>query len=191
MAPLEHAYTLPVNPKGDVIVMLGGGATYGTPGANGGGNLTGDGANRLLTTATLYRKTKLPILLSSGPMTDGTSQSLIAKRQLIGLGVPANAIITENYSLNTEQNAAFSKPILQRFGYHHPILVTSAYHMERAVLDFQRVGITVIPYPCGYYVNRAWWTYGTLFPSAAAFAQAQTALHEYLGILAVRLHVSG
>lgn len=66
--PLETAYTQPKNPVGDVLVMLGGGATYGTPDVAGVGNLTGDGANRLLTTAMLYEKTELPIVLTSGPM---------------------------------------------------------------------------------------------------------------------------
>lgn len=190
--PLEEAYTPPKHPVGDVLVMLGGGATYGTPDVAGTGNLTGDGANRLLTTAMLYEKTKLPILLTSGPMHGATSQSLIARQQLIALGVPAGAIITESNSLNTQQNAQFSRPILAKRGLTHPILITSAYHMRRAVLDFKRVGVAVTPYPCGYYANsQEPASYNVLFPSAASLATTELSLHEYLGILAARLGVSG
>lgn len=190
--PLEEAYVPPTNPQGDVIVMLGGGATYGTPDVAGTGNLTGDGANRLLTTAMLYNKTHVPILLTSGPMHGQTSQSIIAKQQLMALGVPESAIITEDNSLNTLQNAEMSKPILTKKGFTHPILVTSAYHMRRAVLDFERAGITVTPYPCGYYADAAQASnYDSFFPSSASLSITTTALHEYLGIWAAKLGLRG
>jgi uncharacterized SAM-binding protein YcdF (DUF218 family) len=190
--PLETAYTPPKHPVGDVLVMLGGGATYGTPDVAGLGNLTGDGANRLLTTAMLYQKTKLPIVLTSGPMHGATSQSLIAKGQLVALGVPADAIITENNSLNTLQNAQFTKPILAKEGFTHPILITSAYHMRRAVLDFKHAGVQVTPYPCGYYTNSGEpASYNRLFPSVASLSITELSLHEYLGILAAHLGLQG
>ena len=50
---LESKYHPPLHIEGDVIVMLAGGATYGTPDIGDKGMLSGSGANRLLTTARL------------------------------------------------------------------------------------------------------------------------------------------
>ena len=35
----------------------------------------------------------------------------------------------------------------------HPILVTSAFHLPRAVLNFEKQGITVTPYPTDFWVS--------------------------------------
>lgn len=189
MNSLEARYSPPKSLDGDVLIMLGGGQTLGTPDVNGEGNLTGDGANRLLTTAMLYHTTHLPIILSSGPLykMDGalTSQSLIAKRQLVNLGVPAKEIITENNSLNTWQNAENTAKILDSHHFTKPVLITSAYHMPRAVDDFRRLGISVIPFPAGYYADRGiGLSFSSFLPSAGALSATETVLKEYLGMAA-------
>ncbi|KWX88306.1 hypothetical protein AMQ83_07625, partial [Paenibacillus riograndensis] len=107
MGGLERQYGKPELLRGDVLVVLGGGAGSGTPDIDGEGNLFGSAANRLLTTVRLYRQTGLPILFSGGQVfPDSGNEADIAKRQLIGLGVPERDIMAENRSLNTEQNAA-------------------------------------------------------------------------------------
>lgn len=64
MGGLERKYAQPSRIDGDVIVVLGGGATSGTPDMDGEGNLSGAAANRLLTAARLYRR---PDCLCSSP----------------------------------------------------------------------------------------------------------------------------
>ncbi|GAA3319299.1 hypothetical protein GCM10020331_025620 [Ectobacillus funiculus] len=86
---LEQRHTPPSQVDGDVIVMLGGGATPDSPDIDGKGQLSGNGANRLLTTIRLYNQTRLPIILSGGQVfTNYGNEANIAKRQLISLGVP-------------------------------------------------------------------------------------------------------
>ena len=63
---LEVQYQPPLEMSGDVIVMLGGGATLDTPNPSGRGNVSGDAANRLLTCLQLYHQLKVPIVLSGG-----------------------------------------------------------------------------------------------------------------------------
>ena len=63
-------------------------------------------------------------------------------------------IILENKSLNTTQNAQYTANILKERNFKNPLVVTSAFHMERAVANFDKLGIKTIPYPCDYMVNR-------------------------------------
>lgn len=185
---LESKYEPPSQVSGDVIVMLGGGATLDTPNVHGLGHLSGFAANRLLTAAQLYHLLHVPILVSGGKVLDTTgSEADIAKVILIGLGVPAEAIIPENKSLNTTENAKFTKLLMEQNGFSKPILVTSAFHMERAIMQFTKVNLAVTPYPTDYQTNvETKFQPHQLWPSAVALLDTSLALKEYLGILAIR-----
>lgn len=196
--PLESAYPQPAvkQLQGDAIVMLGGGAVLGTPDGNGQGNLLGHCANRLITTDRLYRQLHIPVILSGGPLYSvhkhPVSEALIARRELIALGVPASDITTEIRSRNTQQNAVFTKPILQQKGIKQPILVTSAFHMRRAVMNFHKAGISVIPYPTDYQVSRVQEPYEFRWlPSARALSLSAISIKEYVGIVATTVGVHG
>jgi uncharacterized SAM-binding protein YcdF (DUF218 family) len=189
ISSLEKQYPQPRTVQGDVIVVLGGGATEGTPDINGQGNLLGSAANRLLTATRLHEATGLPILFSGGQVFgDSGNEADIAQRQLLGLGIPAKDILIENRSLDTQQNAAFTAQILKQHQLTKPILVTSAFHMPRAVLEFQRAGMQVTPYPTDYLASENLSLYAAkLSPSAGAMSTTATAVKEYLGILALKL----
>ncbi|MDD9147963.1 YdcF family protein [Sporolactobacillus sp. CQH2019] len=183
--PLENAYQPPSHPSGDVIVMLGGGATPDTPDINGKGQLSGDAANRLLTTFRLYKLTGLPIILSGGKVfPDSGIEADIAKRQLIALGVPGNKIMTENKSITTTQNARNTKAVMRTHRLNRPILVTSAFHMRRAVMNFNKTGVQVQPYPTDYLTSRRLSVYPMQFVPSEGSATS-TAVKEYIGILAL------
>lgn len=188
MTGLERQYDKPELIQGDVIVVLGGGATSGTPDIDGEGNMYGSAANRLLTAVRLYRQTGLPILFSGGQVfADSGNEANIAKRQLMGLGVPETDILTENRSLNTEQNAANTAALMESKGLSHPILVTSAFHMPRAMIYFKDSGLLPLAYPTDYTVSLEGRLYTAKFsPSPSATNNTGTALKEYLGCLAAR-----
>jgi hypothetical protein len=63
---LEYSYQPPTKVHGDVIVMLGGGATLDTPNLHSKGHLSGAAANRLLTCIQLFHQLQLPIIISGG-----------------------------------------------------------------------------------------------------------------------------
>ncbi len=186
---LENKYHPSSFIKGDVIVMLGGGATLNTPDIDGQGHLSGYAANRLITAARLYRITGLPVILSGGKVySDTGNESHIAKRQLIGLGVPEGKILVEDKSLNTEQNALYTKQLLQKYNFKRPVLVTSAFHMRRAVLDFNKIGVNMTPYPTDYKTNTNFKFKAAMFiPSASKILDTSIIIKEYLGILALRM----
>ena len=186
---LEGRYTPPTEAFGDVIVMLGGGATADTPDISGQGHLSGHAANRLLTAARLQKKLAIPVIVSGGQVfADSGREAVIARRMLLELGVAADQVITEEASLNTTQNAQYVKQILKERGFTEPILVTSAFHMERSVLNFHKQQVAVQPFPADYTANvRSTANFTKFLPSSGAFDSSCLALHEYLGILAARV----
>lgn len=185
---LEQAYLPPAEPAGDVIIMLGGGAMPDSPDVDGVGALCSSPANRLLTAVRLQRKLGVPILLSGGQVYEDTgAEAKIARRMLIDLGVPEEQILVETRSVNTTQNARYSAEILRAQGLTQPILVTSAFHMKRAVLNFKKQGIDVVPYPADYQVtHHPVFHYTKLRPQTEALLDNVTVLQETLRTLVTR-----
>ena len=185
---LEQAYLPPAEPAGDVIIMLGGGAMPDSPDVDGVGALCASPANRLLTAVRLQRKLGVPILLSGGQVYEDTgAEAKIARRILIDLGVPESKILVETRSVNTTQNARYSAEILRAQGLTQPILVTSAFHMKRAVLNFKKQGIDVVPYPADYQVtHHPVFHYTKLRPQTEALLNNVTVLQETLRTLVTR-----
>ena len=193
LRPLENAYTPSELNKAEAIIILGGGATGGSSDISGLGNVSGFGANRLLTGAQLYRKQPLPIILTGGKVyADSGNEAQIGQRILLNLGVPAKDIFLDPKARNTMENAHYTIRICQERGYKAVYLVTSAFHMPRSLLNFTplftQAGIKVYPYPCDYMINaNSTWTVFSFIPQVDAFALSSLALHEYLGILAKKV----
>ena len=188
MGWLESAYQPPERPAGDVIIMLGGGAYSDTPDVDGTGTLCASPASRLLTAVRLQRQLDVPILLSGGQVYEDTgAEAKIAKRVLMSLGVPEDKILTETRSINTSQNARFSAEILRENGLSHPILVTSAFHMKRSVLNFAKQGVAVEPFPTDYMVaHHPVFHYTKLRPQTEALLDNVTVLQETLRTFVTR-----
>lgn len=182
LGSLESAYDQPSEPQGDVIVMLGGGATADTPNQGEWGNLCSSPASRLLAAAELYNRLQVPVLVSGGQVyEDSGPEAVIARRELMRLGVPEQQIITETRSLNTRQNAVYSGELLRERNLVRPVLVTSAFHMERAVLNFAKEGFETVPFPTDFQVNRRQiFHYNKLMPSAGALNGSVTFIMEKL-----------
>ena len=183
MGWLEGKFPTPTNlSDGDVIVMLGGGAIRDSQDVDGEGTLCASPANRLLTAVRIYRNYDVPILLSGGQVySDSGSEAVIAGRILQALGVPENKILLETKSVNTTQNAIFSAEILRARNFKRPIVVTSAFHMNRAVLNFSRQGFDVIACPTDFLVPRQpKFHYTKLRPQAEALLLNVTVMQEVL-----------
>ena len=185
MGWLEQKYSSPNQTElefADVIIMLGGGAIRDSQDVDGEGTLCASPANRLLTAVRLQKNLNLPILLSGGQVySDSGGEALIAFRILQSLGVPAEKILVESKSVNTTQNAIFSAQILRERNLNKPILVTSAFHMRRAVLNFEQQGFKVIPCPSDFLVPREpKFHYTKLRPQSEALLLNVTVMQEVL-----------
>ena len=182
MGWLESAYEPPEHLQGDVIVLLGGGALKDVPDVDGMGTLCSYPANRMLTAVRLQRQLGVPILLSGGEVyRDTGNEAEISRRILLSLGVPDDKILVENQSINTTQNAQFSTKIMREKGFSKPILVTSAFHMKRSVVDFAKQGMEVTAYPADYQVARnPVFHYNKLRPQVGALQNNVLVLQEVL-----------
>lgn len=182
MGSLEEVYEPPKKVEGDVIIMLGGGAFADVPDIDGEGALTASPSARLLTAIRLYHRLNAPILLSGGQVyEDSGAEAKIARRMLISLGVPEKDIIIEDKSINTTQNARFSAKILSERNFKHPILVTSAFHMRRSMLNFRNMGYECVPVPTDYMASkRRIFHYTKLRPQSEALYMSVTVLQELL-----------
>lgn len=190
LSTLENRHA-PLNEvSGDVIIMLGGGATSDTPDLGGAvGNLSGSAANRLLLAARLEKLLDVPVILAGGQVYSDTGrEAIIAKRMLIELGVDEGRILIDDQSLNTKQNAQNVHKLLAEHHFDRPILITSAFHMERSLLNFAKEGVAAVPFPADYQTNRNNdFYFNKLAPSAEAFKNSCIFFREWLGIFAAKL----
>jgi uncharacterized SAM-binding protein YcdF (DUF218 family) len=105
----------------------------------------------------------------------------------IALGVERERILTTGPVRNTAEEAVAVATLLRETlelsgEAPHVLLVTSAFHLPRAVALFERQGLRVTPYPVDLRVDAARiLTLHDLLPSARALLDAETALREWLG----------
>ena len=67
------------------------------------------------------------------------------------------------------------------------LLVTSAWHMRRAVAVFEGLGVDVVPVPADFSSRTPRVTPLGLVPSADAFSSSVTSIHEWVGLLGYQL----
>lgn len=112
-------------------------------------------SDRLLKTVELYHMGQIKKIIVAGGSTGKShvSEAEFLKTELIKCGIPADDIFPETQSVNTFENAIFSKRILDSLRLSPPyILITSAIHIPRSALVFKKAGIQVIAYPTNYEV---------------------------------------
>lgn len=121
---------------------------------------------------------------SSNPdaFTEGNWISL----ELKAYQIPDSVILIEKKSRNTTENIRFSKAILQAKHLLPPyLLVTSAFHMRRALYICKKEGLNVVAYPCNYFAGNGATTLSDFIPSAQALANWNIYLKELVGYLVV------
>lgn len=93
---LESKAKIPLEPDGDVIILLGGGVRDKAPDLSGTGVPCGYTAIRMLTAVRVQKKLGVPVLISGGRVYRHLSdEATIIKRFLIDMGVPEDSIILE------------------------------------------------------------------------------------------------
>jgi uncharacterized SAM-binding protein YcdF (DUF218 family) len=180
---LESEYGIPKNVKGDVIILLGRGVADKATDLTGVGVPSGSYLTRIVTAVRLQKRLDIPVIVSGAEgFEDKAVKDHIVKRFLIDLGVPAKKIIVEDKSRDTFENVKFTKEICDRLGFTDPVLVTSAYHLKRAVMTFDKVGLKVLPFPAGF---ASWegkeYKWQSYLPDD--FSTASIAIKEYLGLV--------
>lgn len=163
LSPLGQALILPLEerfpqladnaPAPDGIIVLGGAFDTVVSPARGVATLN-EAAERLTALVTLARRYPQAQLVFSGGSGQvffaGAPEAEIARLMLSEAGLDPDRLVLEGQSRNTFQNALLTKGVLRPKASERWLLVTSAYHMPRAIGCFRRVGFPVTAYPVDY-----------------------------------------
>ena len=147
--------------------------------------------SRALHTLRLYRAGKARMIVVSGgnvfPQNELQAESFYTASLLEEWGVPPDAILIEGNSRNTYENAKETKKLMNSRQFDKILLVTSAFHMPRALATFKMAGIDAIPSPSSYsIVNYSRPQILDWIPSLENFGKMQAVIREKLGILVYR-----
>jgi uncharacterized SAM-binding protein YcdF (DUF218 family)/glycosyltransferase involved in cell wall biosynthesis len=161
----------PPQPADAIVVFAGG---VGESGQAGGGY-----QERVKQAVDLYRQGFAPRLIISSGFTFAFKEAEVMQALAIANGVPPSAIILETEAANTYENVTLTRQVLARGGWHRILLVSSPYHMRRAVLVWRHVApeITVVPEPVPasqFYVHER----------GASLTQIRGIVTEYAAIVA-------
>jgi uncharacterized SAM-binding protein YcdF (DUF218 family) len=176
-------------PVAGVIVL--GGSFESEPTDHYGQMALNDAGERILAIATVARRFPNARIIytggGSGFVQGRTPEATLVERTAADMGVAPGRVIYERRSLNTYENAIYSKEIVQPKPGERWLLVTSAFHMPRSVGVFRKAGWDVVAYPVDYRtggpedVNR-------FFASISqGFTRTDTAIKEYVGLIAYRI----
>lgn len=106
------------------------------------------------------------------------------KQEFITMGVPDSLIFVEDQSNNTAENVANTKSILETRRLAPPyLLISSAHHLPRASVLYQKSGINIVAYPCSYIAGRGISTIADLKPDIGVLQTWSVYLKETAGYL--------
>lgn len=138
----------------DAVVLLGGmvnplGSTKDDPAWN-------DNIERLITTWRLLSTNRArSVIVTGGSLGNAAlgSEAELLAAQLEAWGIAHDRIVVESKALNTRENASFTRELAATHGFKTLLLVTSAYHVPRAVGCFRAAGLEVDVLPVDYRVR--------------------------------------
>lgn len=176
-------------PRAQAIVVLSEGRTL-APGLT--GTSEWNDGDRFWGGIELYRAGKAPWLLFTGGwiswQPELAPEGEVLKVWARSQGIPDSAIQVTSTATNTAEEAAAVAalfPKLASVGGTRPktiLLVTSAFHMQRAQRLFEQAGLEVLPYPVDFKVSAGEsFNAMKLLPSADAWRFTEMAWRELLG----------
>src|SRR6185436_17105876 len=102
-------------------------------------------------------------------------------------GLEASRITYERKSLNTEQNAVFAKAIALPKAGERWLLVTSAFHMPRAMGAFRAAGFDVVAYPVDFRTDGSSALTTPFAFVSQGLRMTDTATKEWIGLISYYL----
>jgi len=155
----------------DAIVVFAGGV--GESGEAGGGYM-----ERVTQAVALYRAGYATRLVFSSGYVFTLREAEVMKAVAVDNGVPASAIVLEEQATNTRENVTRTKQILDQHQWRSILLVSSPYHMRRAMLAWKKaapeVSVVPAPVPQSQFYTHGW---------GASLEQIRGILHEYAALV--------
>jgi uncharacterized SAM-binding protein YcdF (DUF218 family) len=186
MVYLESRYERPANlpERVDGIIVLGGAFDgqlsheHGYPV----GNSSTERIHDFIRLGKQYPDAKLLFSGGSGrPLQQKYKEAPVIQSFFKDMGVSQQNLMLEPVSRNTSQNVTFSYNLLQPKDDEVWILITSAYHMQRAMSVFETIGWNVIPYPTDHNMPPEYVFLPKEFNVSKNFHMLEIALKELIG----------
>ena len=144
--------------------------------------------DRFLSGVKLFKENKAPKIFFTGGVNPyrraNKTEGDLYKEKAISLGIPAEAIVTTEEVVNTAKEAlAIKRNFNMRTSSSEIILVTSAFHMQRAKRQFERQGFIVHPFPVDFKTSKTSNMRNPIkwMPSARNLSHSSKALRELIG----------
>ena len=153
----------------------------------------GSQGDRLWQTAEIYKAGKIKKVIISGG--DGykrmnhnnVTENSKAKDFLIKVGVKATDIIQEDQSVNTHENAKFSKKILKQYNKEKVLIITSAFHLKRALACFKKQNVDVDGFAAAIISENHPFKWQDLIPSQEALRNCEILANEAIGMITYKI----
>ena len=152
----------------------------------------GNSSDRLFQTIALYKTGKIKrILISSGSanlIKKTRKEADLAFNYLKEIGIPDTAILIENQSRNTLENASYSaKLINEKIPNASVLVITSAWHIPRAKLIFSKHFKTPVYYYPTNYIGKSEYDWSDfIIPSAESLDNWGILIKELIGLITDR-----
>jgi uncharacterized SAM-binding protein YcdF (DUF218 family) len=131
----------------------------------------------------LIKADKAPVIIFTMgklPWKTGPPESDLLHKTAIEMGVESSRILITDQVETTEDEAREVSEILQTKG-RRIILVTSAYHMPRALINFRNKGLDVQPYPVDFKLGEYRLTPMDFIPNPGSLATTEKCVKELMG----------
>ncbi|MBM3569756.1 MAG: YdcF family protein [Alphaproteobacteria bacterium] len=189
LSRLEERFPAGATPEQvDGIVVLGGGAQLGLTEAR--GQLAyNEAVERDLALAQLALRHPRARMVFSGGVGElaprGLTEADQARQLLQSLGIDPARVSFDPIARNTWENALNAKALAGVREGETWLLVTSAWHMPRAIGCFRRAGFEVRPYPVDFRTAGGF-AWGLRFGLSNGLRSLEVAAHEWAGLVAYR-----
>ncbi len=190
IAPLEDRFPLPpLNlPPPEGIIVLGGAiddvvsqARHETVFDEGGERLT-----EAVVLAKRYPQARVVYTGGSSSFAGvASTEALQARTFMSQMGIAPERVTIEDKSRNTDENARFTAAIVHPQPSQRWMIVTSAFHMPRAMGVFEKAGFQPIAYPVAFRTSGHWQDDLRLsFEPTRNLRIFEIAVHEWIGLAA-------
>lgn len=199
--PLGNAIILPLEnrfaarelppPRHDItgIIILGG-FEDGRLTAERGGLEVNEAAERLtegLRAARLLSDARLVFTGGNGSLIGGTDAGAAVHEFLVDAGILPSRITIESASRDTYENAIRTHEAVHPKPDERWLLISSAFHMPRAVGTFRALGFNIVPYPVDFRTRGSANLLDLNGSFAAGLQLTDLAAREWLGLVAYRI----
>ena len=151
-------------------------------------NEAGERISEAVALARRFPEARVVFTGGSGFLFPGTgTQGAAVRGMLLSMGVAADRLTIEDRSRDTYENATLTRDLVKPQAGERWILVTSAWHMPRAMGIFRKAGFPVEPWPVDY--RTGGWGDGLVWFSSPAegLKRLDAMTKEYVGLAALWL----